>query len=71
MTEKTMLPIDVGRSGGLADVVGALVMADENRCAREIVKALSMGQRHGACAETDQQQGRNARTQYPRPRAEH
>ena len=70
MTQEAVLGLGRRRYGGGPDVVGAFVVRDQYRTARDI-RIVAMRQRDAARAQTDQQQERNADMPDSRLAAEH
>lgn len=59
MAEITVLGVGLPRGACAADLMGAFIVDDENRVAREIIPAVRVGQNEQARAETDEQGHRN------------
>ena len=71
VTEEAVCRLVVARGWSGADVVGALVVTDENRATGEIVDPFGMRRGDGTGANADEQaDGHDGRLQ-PRPRAGH
>ena len=61
--------LDTRRIGG--DVVGALVVGNQNGTARNVVRPVGMRRQYGARAHADREPQRETGTPCPRPVAEH